>query len=94
MQQGYERFDRDADWEDARPRRRSAIGRVFGLLKLVLFLAPIALFAASYLVTDCGSRSGGGLGQLLKAGACARNEMLNRALSLPDDLGTLRRAMN
>ena len=63
-------------------------------LKLALFLAPMALFAASYLVTDCGSRAGAGLGQLFKAGACARGEILNGALSLPTDLAALRRAMN
>lgn len=94
MQQGYERYDRDGDWEEPRPRRRGVFGRVFSLLKLALFLAPLALFAASFLVTDCGSRAGTGLGQLFKAGACARGEVLNGALSLPADLGILRRAMN
>ena len=94
MRQGYERHDRDADWDDERPRRRGVVSRAFSLIKLALFLAPIALFAASYFVTDCGARSGTGIGQLFKAGACARGEILNGALSLPADLGTLRRAMN
>ena len=87
------RYDAADRRRGGRPRR-GVIGRAFSLIKLALFLTPIALFAASYLVTDCGSRTGSGVGQLFKAGACARNEILNGALSLPEDLGALRRAMN
>ncbi|TXM64576.1 hypothetical protein [Methylobacterium sp. WL120] len=94
MHQDDERYARGADWDEPRPRRRGVFGRAFSLLKLALFLAPMALFAASYLVTDCGSRAGAGLGQLFKAGACARGEILSGALSLPTDLAALRRAMN
>ena len=94
MYQDDERSARDRDWDAPRPRRRGVFGRVFSLLKLALFLAPMALFAASYFVTDCGSHTGSGLGQLFKTGACARNALLNGALSLPTDLDTLRRAMN
>ncbi|WP_375454277.1 hypothetical protein [uncultured Methylobacterium sp.] len=102
MPRGYrthesgDRFEREAEeWDDdRRPRRRGPLARLVSLVKLALFLTPVTLFAASYLVTDCGSRAGSGLVQMFRAGACARGAILSGALSLPDDLGALRRAMH
>ncbi|WP_375466391.1 hypothetical protein [uncultured Methylobacterium sp.] len=106
MSRGYDAHDHDdrtwraGHWDDRdrpedRPRRRGLAARLFSLVKLALILTPPALFAASYLVTDCGARSGrGGVGELFRAGACARGEILAGALSLPDNLGLLRRVVD
>ncbi|GJE62589.1 hypothetical protein [Methylobacterium trifolii] len=85
----------DDHWErDERPRR-GLFSRLFSLVKLAVFLIPLALFGYSYFVTDCRAGStGGGVGQFLAAGVCARNEIVGSAFSLQDNLNALRRVIN
>lgn len=95
-----ERYVETDEWDDDaiddRRPRRSFAGRVFSLLKLALFLTPMAIFAYGYLAGDCrgSSGSGGGFGQIVTAGVCARNEIVGHAFSLQDNLAALRRVVN
>jgi hypothetical protein len=82
----------DDDW-DERPRK-GVVRRAFSLLKLAVFLGPLAFFAYGY-VADCRAPAAfsGWLG-FVGAGACARNEILGSAASMPDNLAVLRRLIN
>lgn len=89
------RDERDFDdWDEepeARPRR-GLISRLFGLVKLALFLTPLAILAYGYFLADCrAGGGGGGIGQFLQAGVCARNELVGNAAALQDNLKLIRR---
>lgn len=86
----------DWDWDDEPPRRRSRPHRsrwgLFALVKLAVFLMPAALFLFGSLFADCRARpSFGDWTSMLGATACARNEMMGSALTLPDNFAVLKR---
>lgn len=86
----------DEDWYDdgydARPRR-GVFSRLFGLLKLAVFLTPLGIFLYGYFVADCRSGGGTGLGQIVQAGVCARGQIVDSAGSLGDGLRLIRRVI-
>lgn len=96
---GYARAEawdeRDDAWDDRAPRRprRGVFGSAFSLLKLALFLAPLAFFLYGF-VADCRARPTSGLLGFLGAGACARSEILGNAASMPDGLAVLKRLID
>ena len=58
----------DADWYDDgydEPPRRGVLSRLFGLLKLAVFLTPLGIFLYGYALADCRSGGGTGLGQIV-----------------------------
>lgn len=93
--------DRDDAWDDrraARPRR-GPLSRLFGLVKLALFLTPLAFLLYGYVLADCrsggrGLTSSGGLDQFLQAGICARGEIVGNAASLQENLRLIRRVID
>lgn len=89
----------DWDWDDERPRRRGGRRRsgwsFFTLVKLAVFLMPAALFLFGSVFADCRARpSFGDWTSMLGATACARNEMMGNALSMPDNFAVLKRLIN
>ncbi|MFC6028689.1 MULTISPECIES: hypothetical protein [Methylobacterium] len=88
----------EADWDDdwdAPPRpRRSVFGRAFGLLKLAIFVLPVAMLLYGS-VADCSARPAPGswLG-LVGASACARGEMIGTVLSIQDNFALLKRLID
>lgn len=85
--------DWDEDRYDARPRR-GVFSRVFGLLKLAVFVTPLGIFLYGYFVADCRSGGGTGIGQIVQAGICARGQIVDGAASLGDGLKLIRRAID
>ncbi len=89
--------DEDEDWYDdgydERPRR-GVLSRLFGFLKLAVFLTPLGIFLYGYVVADCRSGGGTGLGQIVQAGVCARGRIVDGAASLGDGLRLIRRAID
>lgn len=87
----------DWDWGDERPRRRRKRSgwSFFTLVKLAVFLMPAALFLFGSLFADCRTPpSFGDWTALLGATACARNEMMGNALSMPDNFAVLKRLID
>lgn len=98
---GQDRSDsQDREWDEERPRRRprrgkSPLGRLFGLVKLAVFLMPAALFLFGSLFADCRARpSFGDWTSMLGATACARQEMMGNALSMQDNFALLKRLID
>lgn len=102
---GQDRSDsQDREWDDERPRRRarrgtrrgkSPLGRLFGLVKLAVFLMPAARFLFGSLFADCRARpSFGDWTSMLGATACARQEMMGNALSMQDNFALLKRLID
>ncbi|WP_246692146.1 MULTISPECIES: hypothetical protein [unclassified Methylobacterium] len=93
-----DRHASEADWDDdwdAPPRpRRSVFGRTFGLLKLAVFVLPVAMLLYGS-VADCSTRPAPGswLG-LVGASACARGEMIGSVLSIQDNFALLKRLID
>jgi hypothetical protein len=81
------------DGYDARPRR-GLLGRLFGFLKLAVFLTPLGLFLYGYGVADCRPGGGTGLAQIVQAGVCARGQIVDGAASLGDGLRLIRRVID
>lgn len=86
-----------ADWYDDgydEPPRRGVLSRLFGLLKLAVFLTPLGIFLYGYALADCRSGGGTGLGQIVHAGVCARGQIVESAVSLGDGLRLIRRVID
>ncbi|MCJ2092905.1 hypothetical protein MKK67_10390 [Methylobacterium sp. J-072] len=86
--------DWDDDWDEPRRPRKRLFGRMFGLVKLALFLLPGAIFLYGSFA-DCSARPAASswLG-LLGAGACARGEMIGNVLSMQDNFALLKRLID
>lgn len=82
------------DWETPQRPRKGVVRSVFGLLKFAVFLAPLAYFLYGSFIADCRGRQATGWVGFLGAGACARNEILGSAVSMPDNLGALKRLID
>ncbi|MCJ2125820.1 hypothetical protein [Methylobacterium sp. J-077] len=86
--------DWDDDWDEPRRPRKSLFGRMIGLVKLTVFLLPVAMFLYGRFA-DCsaGSAAAGWFG-LIGAGACARGEMIGSVLSMQDNFALLKRLID
>ncbi|AWN34899.1 hypothetical protein [Methylobacterium radiodurans] len=85
------------DWDDGRydaPPRRGLFSRLFGLVKLAVFLTPLGIFLYGYFVADCRASGGTGFGQIVQAGVCARGQIVDSAVSLGDGLKLIRRVID
>jgi len=86
--------DWDDDWDKPRRPRRSLFGQLFGLVKLVVFALPVAMFLYGSFA-DCGTRPATtGWLVLVGAGACARSEMIGNVLSMQDNFALLKRLID
>lgn len=83
------------DWEPRERPRKGLFRRVVSLLKFAVFLAPLAFLLYGGFVADCrGGPTLSGWTGFLSAGACARNEIIGSAVSMPDNLAVLKRLIN
>lgn len=72
-----------------RRARRGGIG-VWGAIKLVLMLGPMAILLGATMLTECGGAAQGSwMPEFLRSTACARRDLTGRVFSLEGQLRTV-----
>jgi hypothetical protein len=87
-----ESYDRWEDGQHAR-ERKGVFRRLYGILKLAVFVTPLAIFLYGSFA-DCSARPAAGWLGMVGASACARNEMLSSVLSMQDNFAVLKRLLD
>lgn len=94
---GEEDQQHSDSWNGSGHRRERSRGTgfrsLYKLLKLTVFVTPLMLFLYGSFA-DCSPRLAAGWLEMVSAGACARNEMLGSALSIPDNFAVLKRLLD
>jgi hypothetical protein len=89
----YRSGGRDSGGHERERSRGTGFRSIYKLLKLTVFVTPLVIFLYGNFA-DCSARPATGWLGMIGAGACARNEMLSSALSLPDNFAVLKRLLD
>lgn len=101
---GYGRDPYEDGDEDERPRRGrasgrpapsvGAFGRMFRVVRFLVFILPLSLLLIGSFLVDCRDRSGRGfLPEIVRSSACARQDVMGHLSNLEETMRTVSKAI-